>query len=801
MRPSAVILTLAIGVTSVGPLQSQDDGRLPPGRDWTLPGGHWGQSRFSTLRQIHTANVKRLGGAWHTRLHGEHVQATPVVRDGLMFVPTGAQNLYALNAATGATVWAYRSGGSGGAGRHWGVALGGGMVFLPQKDTRIIALDQRTGAIIWSHRLADADDGSSVAPSLDSPPTYARGLVISGLQSGDQGVRGRVTALDAKTGHEVWRFYTVPGPGEIGHDTWPADNDAWRRGGGAVWHSPAVDADLGLVYFNTGNAWPSYVGEHRAGDNLFTASIVAVELKTGKYRWHYQITHHDIWDWDAPNPVVLFDANVGGRRRAAIAEIRTDGYLFMLDRATGVPLFPIEERRVKQEPRQRTAATQPYPVGVEPVVPACVPHGLVPRGFTLGCAFDPVWSDQPNLVVPSFGVRHAPFSYSPLTGYFYVVASVLPRWIFRNEATASGGFRLVPGTKSYGVLTAINSRTQRIVWQQKEPYHSSFGSGTMVTAGNLMFHGEPDGHVHAFNARTGESLWRFQTEFGADGPVMTYETNGQQYVALTVGGNVYNFSAGGDAVWAFKLGGTLGPTSAPSPPPTIVPVPGPVIPGTRIDIGAPEEHLFSPTRMRINAGGVVTWTNKGTIAHGVEARDGSWSSGLVSPGDTVSLTFEKPGSYVYVCPTHPWAIAELVVQRAQAADPWLGTWRLDLTRSSFSPGPPPMSQTIEIQSRDGDGLYVVTNGVDARGRPTHTERTARFDGMDYPAQGFDQPTTQAFTRINDRSYEIVSKAGGRIITRTRVTVSLDGTTMTTVTAGDVGQGPLNNTQILENVKR
>ena len=649
-------------LTSSSSLQApQEDWRLPAAKDWPVPGGHWGQSRYSTLTQINTSNIKSLGGAWHVHLNGEHVQATPVVQDGLMFIPTGAQNVYALNARTGEIVWEYKSGGSGGGGRHWGVALGAGMVFVPQRDARIVAVDQKTGNVRWSHKLVDADDAGAVLPSLDSAPAYAQGLVISGLQSGDSGVRGRVIALDAGTGDEVWRFYTIPGPGEIGHETWPKTGDAWKRGGAAVWHTPAVDVDLGLVYFNTGNAWQSYVGENRPGDNLFSVSVVAVDLKTGKYRWHFQLIHHDIWDWDAPNPVVLFDTTINGQPRKGVAEARTDGYLFLLDRESGTPLFPVEERSVKQEPRQKTSATQPYPVGADQIVPNCVQREMVPRGFTLGCEFDPVWFDQPNLMVPSFGPRHAPFSFSPQTGYFYVVASVLPRWIFRNESPASGGFRLVPGTKNYGVLTAIDSHTQKIAWQRRLPYQAAFGSGTIATAGGLVFHGEPDGHVEAYDAKSGERLWQFQTEFGADGPLATYEVDGEQFVALTAGGNVYNFSASGDAVWAFKLGGTLKPMAAPAPPPSVVPVPGALAQGNRIDIGSLSGHVFEPVRAQVKVGARVRWTNSGKEPHSAEARDGSWHTGPIPPGGSASITFKEPGTYVYICREHPWAIAELVV--------------------------------------------------------------------------------------------------------------------------------------------
>ena len=175
------------------------------------------------------------------------------------------------------------------------------------------------------------------------------------------------TTYSADDGSLLWTFYTVPGPGEFGHDTWPADNDAWRTGGGTVWHTPAVDPELGMIYFSTGNPGPDYNGAVRAGDNLFTASIVALDVYTGEYRWHFQEVHHDIWDYDAPNPVVLFDLDYDGVPRKGLAQAGKTGWLYILDRTNGEPLVGIEERPVPQEPRQATAATQPYPVG-EPFV-------------------------------------------------------------------------------------------------------------------------------------------------------------------------------------------------------------------------------------------------------------------------------------------------------------------------------------------------------------------------------------------------------------------------------------------------
>ena len=188
-------------------------------------------------------------------------------------------------------------------------------------------------------------------------------MVIIGFAGGDRGTRSRLKAYDAKDGRLIWTFYTIPGPGEPGHETWPKDNDAWKYGGAAIWQTPAIDPELGLVYFSTGNAAPDYNGAFRAGDNLYAASMLAIELATGKYRWHFQQVHHDIWDYDAVNPVVLMDVNVGGRTRKAIAEVGKTGWAYILDRETGKPLIGIDEKPVPQEPRQATAATQPFPRG------------------------------------------------------------------------------------------------------------------------------------------------------------------------------------------------------------------------------------------------------------------------------------------------------------------------------------------------------------------------------------------------------------------------------------------------------
>ena len=324
----------------------------PPTDGWITNGGNLYNQRYSPLARINRDNVATLKPAWRTHLNGSGMdskysgQAQPIVYDGVIYIPTGANDVFALDADTGEILWTYEA--------HldpnitviccgWlsrGVALGDGKVFSGQLDGKLVALDHATGKVVWSIQAETNQDGFSIT----SAPLYYDGLVITGFAGGDRASRGRVKAYDARNGKLVWTFYTIPGPGEQGHDTWPSYNDTWKHGGAAVWQTPAVDPELGLVYFSTGNPGPDLNGSVRPGDNLFSVSMVAIEAKTGKYRWHFQQVHHDLWDYDSPNPVVLFDAVYDGKPRKGIVEIGKTGYVYILDRETGQPLVGIEER-------------------------------------------------------------------------------------------------------------------------------------------------------------------------------------------------------------------------------------------------------------------------------------------------------------------------------------------------------------------------------------------------------------------------------------------------------------------------
>ena len=635
-----------------------------PAGDWSSFGGDPGQARYSGLKQINARSVARLGGAWRVSLEEGTSKAAPVVQDGVMYV-TSTKAVYALDAATGAVKWRHQPD-KGLSYNTKGVAVGGGAVYVPLGDTRVLALDAASGAVRWSNAVA----AELQAKFMTAAPAYADGLVIQPVSGGDIGALGRIVALDAATGEERWRFVVIPGPGEPGHETWPQGSDIWKHGGGAVWMTPSIDRELGLAIIGIGNAAPQYGGEARPGDNLYSSTAVALDLKTGALRWHYQVVHHDMWDADLGTPLVLYDDQRGGRITKAVAVMRTDGVLFQLDRATGKPIVPVEERVVKQNRRLFTSRTQPYPVGVEPIGRQCVDPAMIPAGFSAGCFFDPVDVDQVNVMLPFATARSAPMAYDPSTNRFYVAGGVSAVWHRRGEDPGYYALARVPGIQSYGLIAAIDASTGRIAWQNRLPYLAYDGSGVSATAGGLVFHGDPDGTLQAYDAQKGALLWKFQTGAAAEGPVAVYAVKGEQMVAL----------AATNAVWAFRLGGTLEQAPPPAPRPTVTAFAGRVVATDKITLSAEtgdtlaalgipgashkrqDEFATSPVRAKVKAGAAITFVNEGTQSHELAAADGSWTTGPLAPGKSIQLRFDKPGSQTYVCKDHPWTIGEIVVE-------------------------------------------------------------------------------------------------------------------------------------------
>jgi len=635
---------------------------------WSTVGGDSGNTRYSPLAQINAQNVTKLGAVWVSEKVGPAPtsRAMSVIDNGLMFL-TAPPYVYAVNLATGKIAWRYNALPDGTPARE-GVAVGEGLVFVGLSPANLVALREETGEVVWKTYLGDPVHEPAAGAS--GAPLYADGLVSIGLNA-DFGYRGRIVAVDAKTGHEVWHFYVVPAPGEPGSETWPKNNNAWQHGGGAVWLVGASDPELGLVFYATGNAVPQYGGENRPGDNLYTDSVVALESKTGKLRWHYQLVRHDIWEADVAEAPVLFDAQMNGQSRKAIAAMRTDGYLFMLDRVTGKPLGRIEDRRVPQDAFQKTAAAQPYSVGADPVLPDCDywRQQPVPKGFEVGCFFTPASLQRLALLEPVYGMRATPMAFDPQTRFFYATGNAGLQWFRRGENPGFFSLTLsgrVPGLNklSFGVLAAIDSRTNKITW--KKEFRVGRPSGALATAGGLVFQMAGDGNLQAYDASNGSLLWQFQTGDLGGSPPIAYESGGEDYIATIVGGTV----------WAFKLDGTLPQRSAPPTPPQ-EDFAGPIENTANIetttlsrDFGLMGSHFiideyeFNPYRVRVTAGTRVSWRNNGQMIHTVVAEDGSWTTGPLNPLDIGSVIFDKPGTYVYICKEHPWVYGQIIVEPA-----------------------------------------------------------------------------------------------------------------------------------------
>ena len=548
--------------------------QLPAG-NWPTNGGNLYNQRYSPLTAIDRDNVQDLQGVWHTRLRGSGAgpqysgEAQPLVQDGIAYVITGADDVFAVDVESGAILWQYVADLPAAMSTvccGWtsrGVGMSEEHVYVGQLDGQLKALDRSTGEVVWAVQAERWQEGYTITAA----PLYYDGMVIIGFAGSEVGIRGRLKAFDAEDGSLLWTFYTIPAPGEFGSETWSDGNMLWQYGGASIWSTPAVDPELGMLYFATGNAAANSNGSHRPGDNLFTASILALDAATGEYRWHFQQVHHDIWDYDAPNPVMLFDIEIDGELRKGLAQAGKTGWFYILDRITGEPLIGIEERPVPQEPRQATAATQPFPIG-DAFVPQSI--RIAPEGVELvneGRIFTPYWTET-IAVAPGAGggANWPPSAYDPTTGHAFVCAADRPFKFAAIEISDdppepggryTAGVFLGPAMYNFGVLAAVDMHTNRLVWQQH--LEDFCFSGMTATAGGLVFVGRNDGRLTALDSSTGNKLWEFQTGAGMNAPVTVFEHEGKQYVLAYAAGNVLAGSKHGDSLWLFGLDGTLPP--------------------------------------------------------------------------------------------------------------------------------------------------------------------------------------------------------------------------------------------------
>ncbi|MBB5926422.1 PQQ-dependent dehydrogenase, methanol/ethanol family [Streptomyces echinatus] len=490
-------------------------------QNWLTYYGAYNGQRYSPLDQINTDNVKRMVPAWVFQagttglIAGASTysfEAAPIVVDGVMFLSGWDGWVWALDAKTGVEIWRYKhavpfdvSLCCGNVNR--GVAVAQGKVFFVTANARVLALDATTGKRVWDKTYGDVRAGESATVA----PLVVKNMVIVGSSGGEFGVRGHLDAFDLETGEHQWRSYMVPKPGEPGSETWPADGEAWARGGANCWITGTFDPETNLLYVGTGNPAPDFDGGVREGDNLFTDSIVAVDVDSGQIRWHYQCTPHDLWDYDSIGECILFEQD--GRK--LLGHFDKNGYFFVLDRTNGarVSITPFVDRitwGAITRDGQVTAKVYPDKEG-EPV------H------FYPGPAGAKEWT-------------HA--SYSPETGLFYVpvqdtgATATRRRREFKESIPYWGAGVQVDIEDMAGSISAFDAGgEEKWRWRNELPMCAS----TLVTGGDLVFAGEASGEFNALDARTGELLWQFQCGSGHHSSPTTYMVDGRQYVAVPVG--------------------------------------------------------------------------------------------------------------------------------------------------------------------------------------------------------------------------------------------------------------------------
>ena len=648
-----------------------------PTTDFPKVGGNLGNQNYSALGQINKSNIKQLGAAWVNSLEGGaksgNAQSTAVAVNGVLFIETAQGNVHAVDGVTGAVKWSYKPG-RGGQTRR-GVAVGEGKVYTLTTGNYVIALDQETGTVVWERQHNGYGNIAKVAV------VYHDGMIYVGTNDGN---RGAGLALRASNGDLVWNFWGTAAPGTIGGDTW--EGDTYLTGGATPWIHPAIDPELNTLYWTFGNvrAGSSQNGSTRGGQNLFANSIVAMDAKTGVYKWHFQSIHHDIWDMDNVMAPVLADFAVNGVMRKAVVYGSKTGMYYILDRANGSPLLGIDEKPVPVDARQKSSPTQPFPRGGS-FIPTCPtdsgPARAVPN-FQRGCIFAAHW-DVPILSFPGQGGgadwNHQSFSHATklmYTGVGYVGSA-------HSLTEASNGLRPV-GTPMSGGVVAVDPSTNSVVWRKDLRWSVAHGNGILTTASNLLFIGQPDGNLLAMDALNGRELWRFQTGASINASPIAYQVNGQQYVAVFAGGSGLPFSDAprGDYLWAFKVGGTVPQAAAPTPPADRIQITAAAVEGSVVantvklnrtyatatgvlgPIDGSNTTAMAPQHLRVPVGTTVTFLNPADNSQNhcaTQFFEGLFNIGPLAPGQSVAYTFNTKGEYFYNDCTSPRATGKVVV--------------------------------------------------------------------------------------------------------------------------------------------
>jgi quinohemoprotein ethanol dehydrogenase len=631
----------------------------PTGADWPKNGGNYGNQMSTSLEQVNKGNVRSLGPAWVVQTNDEPItqpvpgpgggrmgsQTTPIVVDGVMYSDTAAGGVIAVDAATGNVKWKWQpsnaSAGFDPQASRRGVSVGEGKVYTISGGSRVVALDKDTGAMVWARQPA-VDAGVTLGTTAKVATIYYDGLVYIGTNDSS---RSAAYAVRASDGAIQWWFYgayphgtsftDVNGKTFDAGSSWdPIPNNCYLNGGYSPWIHPAIDPELKTVYWTFGNARScvnSQDGSSREGDNLFANSVVAMDAKTGAYKWHFQSVRHDIWDMDNVHAPLLANVRINGELKKVIYYGSKSNHVFTLDRTNGKPALPIEMRTVPTDSRQKQPTQQPFPAA-GPYMPQCLafqnlgsevpglPNRAVPNwnGMQaepdpakpgqlklarrpgnyleadapylsgperLGCMYDTHWAGPVlSMTSQNGGADWSNYAYSQKLSMYYVPYSYNPVGHANNLFQGGNGLRAI-GQYQSGGIAAVDASTGKVVWRKEfgPGGDVAHGNSPLVTASGLLFIGRVDGYLLAMDAQTGEELWRFQTGFPSASGVIAYTVDGEQYIATAaMGGNQpYSQAGNGQALWAFKLGGNAlyhtgprsnpnyvsGSSEAPNPPP------------------------------------------------------------------------------------------------------------------------------------------------------------------------------------------------------------------------------------------
>jgi alcohol dehydrogenase (cytochrome c) len=453
------------------------------------------------------------------------LEVTPIVADGVMYV-TLANECFALDAGSGRLIWHFQRLrtrgliGNAAGGINRGVAIAGDRLFMVTDNAHLLALDRSDGTILWETEMADWRQNYNAT----SAPLVVGNLVLSGTSGGEEGVRGFVAAYDQATGKRIWRFWTVPAPGEPGSETW--QGKGIHNGGAVAWFTGVYDAETDTVFWPTGNPGNDYDGDQRGGDNLYSDCILALDAKTGKLKWHYQTTPHDVWDWDATETPLVIDGNWNGKPRKLLAQGNRNGFFYVFDRTNGELLL------AKQFAREVNWTTGIGKDGRPVMVPGREP------------------TEEGNRVCPAQGGAtnwYAP-SYSPQTGLFYLqtnencsIITKRPNEFEAGKSFLGGAVRMDSSPKPQRILRALDLQSGAIRWEVPQVGSARSGGGTLATATGLVFYGDDSGAFAAADAATGAVLWQFEAGANWRASPMTYEFDGRQLIGVAGGGGIVAF--------------------------------------------------------------------------------------------------------------------------------------------------------------------------------------------------------------------------------------------------------------------